>query len=198
MRSRARELEAEIQHRLERDEIGKLLTTIQRIGRLTAAPIIAEVGNPARFRNSGALASYVGVTPRLHQSGKRNFSAKGAVPLGNARLRRALWMPVLVAVRVNPWLGAYYLRLRRAGKRPKVAMIACMHKLLTAIYSVAKNRRPFVVRSSRNLPDSVRRPPKSRSPSHRNLITGERGRDAGFCCCVCKRRSKNPSLAGSG
>jgi len=57
MRSRARELEAEIQHRLERDEIGKLLTTIQGIGTLTAAAIIAEVGNPARFRNSGALAS---------------------------------------------------------------------------------------------------------------------------------------------
>jgi hypothetical protein len=55
-------------------------------------------------------------------------------------------MPVLVAIRVNLWLGAYYRRLREAGKRPKVAMIACMHKLLAAIYSVAKNRRPFELR----------------------------------------------------
>jgi transposase len=70
------------------------------------------------------------------------------MPLGNARLRRALWMPVLVAVRLNPWLRAYYSRLRRAGKRPKVAMIACMHKLLAAVYSVAKNRRAFVPRLS--------------------------------------------------
>ena len=38
----------------------------------------------------------------------------------------------------------YYLRLRSAGKRPKVAIIAAMHKLLAAIYSVAKHRRPFV------------------------------------------------------
>ena len=145
MRARARELESEIQHRLEGDEVGNLLTTIPGISTLTAAAIIAEAGNPARFRDAAAFASYVGVIPRLHQSGKRNFSGKSTVPLGNARLRRALWMPVLVAIRVNPWLSAYYRRLRAVGKRPKVAMIACMHKLLTAIYSVAKNRRPFVV-----------------------------------------------------
>lgn len=145
MRARVRELETEIQHRLEGDEVGNLLTTIQGISTLTAAAIIGEVGNPARFRDAAAFASYVGVIPRLHQSGKRNFSGKSSVPLGNARLRRALWMPVLVAIRVNPWLSAYYRRLRAAGKRPKVAMIACMHKLLTAIYSVAKNRRPFVI-----------------------------------------------------
>ncbi len=66
------------------------------------------------------------------------------IPLGNARLRRALWMPTLSAVRVNPWLRSYYLRLRAAGKRPKVALIAVMHKLLGAIFSVARHRRPFV------------------------------------------------------
>ena len=120
-----------------------VLTTIPGISTLTAAAIIAEAGNPARFRDAASFASYVGVIPRLHQSGKRNFSGKSTVPLGNARLRRALWMPVLVAIRVNPWLSAYYRRLRAVGKRPKVAMIACMHKLLTAIYSIAKNRRPF-------------------------------------------------------
>jgi transposase len=52
---------------------------------------------------------------------------------------------MVVGIRVNPWLRAHYQRLRGVGKRPKVAMIACMHKLLTAIYSVAKNRRPFVI-----------------------------------------------------
>jgi transposase len=101
-----------------------------------------------RVRHLHALASYVDVVPRLHQSGTRRFSGRVAIPLGNARLRRALWMPVLVAVRLNPWLHAYYWRLRRAGKRPKVAMIACMHKLLAAVYSVAKNRRPFLPKLS--------------------------------------------------
>jgi len=74
-----------------------------------------------------------------------------AIPLGNARLRHALWIPVLVAIRFNPWLRAYYQRLRAVGRRPKVAIIACMHKLLAAVYSVAKNRRPFVPRLSADL-----------------------------------------------
>ena len=55
-------------------------------------------------------------------------------------------MPVLTAVRRNPWLRAYYQRLRAAGKLPKVALVASMRKLLHAIYSVATNRKPFVPR----------------------------------------------------
>jgi transposase len=53
-------------------------------------------------------------------------------------------MPVLSAVRLNPWLRAFCLRLRAAGKPPKLAIIAAMRKLLYAVYSVAKHRRPFV------------------------------------------------------
>lgn len=119
-------------------------TSIPGVSTLTAASVIAETGDPARFPNLATFASYVGVVPRLHQSGKRWYSGGAATPLGNARLRRALWMPVLVAIRVNPWLGAFYRRLRVAGKRPKVAMMAAMHKLLAAIYIVAKHRTPFV------------------------------------------------------
>jgi transposase len=63
-------------------------------------------------------------------------------------------MLVLVAVRLNPWLRAYYWRLRRVGKRPKVAMIACMHKLLAAVYSVSKHRRPFVAKLCASAPSS--------------------------------------------
>jgi transposase len=64
--------------------------------------------------------------------------------VGNARLRKALWMVVLNAVRWNPWLRQYYERLRAAGKPGKVAVIAAMRKLLAAVWSVAKHRRPFV------------------------------------------------------
>ncbi len=151
MRERCRQLEGDIQRRIDSHDLGKLFTTIKGISTLTAAAIIAEAGDPARFPNAATFASYVGVVPRLHHSGKRKFSGNGAIPLGNARLRHALWMPVLVAIRVNPWLRAYYQRLRAVGKRPKVAIIACMHKLLAAVYSVAKNRRPFVPRLSADL-----------------------------------------------
>ncbi len=145
LRTRVRGLETDIELRLNTHEVGKLLTTIPGVSTLTAARIIAETGDPARFRSAAAFASYIGAVPRLHQSGKKRYSGKPAIPLGNARLRRALWMPVLVGIRLNPWLRTYYLRLRAAGKRPKVAIIAAMHKLLIAIYSVAKHRTPFVL-----------------------------------------------------
>jgi transposase len=112
----------------------------------TAACIMGEVGDPARFHSLAALASYVGVIPRLRESGKRKKTRTAPpLPLGNARLRRALWMPTLSAVRVNPWVRSYYQRLRAVGKPAKVALLAAMRKLLAAVYSVAKHRRPFTL-----------------------------------------------------
>jgi hypothetical protein len=49
------------------------------------------------------------------------------------------------AVRINPWLRAYYQRLRAAGKPAKVALVAVMRKLMAAVYSVAKHRRPLTL-----------------------------------------------------
>jgi transposase len=144
LRKRLRRIEAEIDRTLETHEIGKLLTTIDGIGPNSAARIIAEVGDPARFDDPAALAAYVGVTPATKHSGKRRPLRAPICPLGNARLRQALWMPTLVAVTRNPWLRRFYEGLRARGKPFKVAMIAAMRKLLTAVYSVAKNRRPFV------------------------------------------------------
>lgn len=144
LRRRIRDLEGDIEGHLEKHDVGSLLTTIDGIGPQTAARIIAELDDPARFRNAGALAAYVGVIPGLKQSGKRQPKHGGLVTVGHAQLRTKLWMPTLSAVRRNPWLRAYYQRLRAAGKLPKVALVACMRKLLAAIYSVAKNRRPFV------------------------------------------------------
>jgi transposase len=144
LRRRLRELERDIEGKLNEHEVGRLLTTIDGIGANTAAFVIAEVGDPAHFRSGGALAAYVGATPALKQSGKRTTSRAALTPIGNARLRAALWMPTLTAVRYNPWLRDHYQRLLSRGKLPKVALVACMHKLLLAIYSVAKHRKPFV------------------------------------------------------
>ncbi|MBU6483841.1 MAG: IS110 family transposase [Betaproteobacteria bacterium] len=144
LRRRLRELDRDIDSKLREHAVGTLLTTIDGIGPHTAAYLIAELGDPAHFATAGALAAYVGVIPGLRQSGKRHTLRAPLTPIGNARLRAALWMPTLTAVRYNPWLRAYYQQLRARGKLPKVALVACMHKLLFAIYSVAKHRRPFV------------------------------------------------------
>ncbi|MFN4050376.1 MAG: transposase, partial [Acinetobacter pittii] len=141
-RRRLKELERDIGGLLDAHEVGRLLTSIDGIGPNSAARIIAIVGDPARFRSAGAFAAHVGVVPSLRQSGKRTGS-RAATGFGNARLRSALWMTTLAAVRLNDWLGPFHERLRAAGKPPKLALIAAMRKLLHAVYSVAKNRKPF-------------------------------------------------------
>jgi transposase len=146
-RRRLQEIDRDIEGLLDADEVGRLITTIPGLGPQSAARIVAAVGDPARFRSAAAFAAYVGTVPGLRQSGKRDTRRAGTSPIGNAALRRALWMPVLGAVRRNPWLKAFYERLRAAGKPAKLALIAAMRKLLNAVYSVAKNRRPFTLRS---------------------------------------------------
>ena len=144
LRRRLRGLEADIERLLDRHEVGRLLTTIEGIGPQTSARLVATFGDFGQFRGGAALAAYVGVVPALHQSGKRQPTRAGLTPIGAAPLRAKLWMPVLTAVRKNPWLRAYYQGLVARGKLPKVALIAAMRKLLHAVYSVAIHRRPFV------------------------------------------------------
>jgi len=144
LRRRLRTLEGDIERMLDRHEVGSLLTTIAGIGPQTAARLVAELGDPANFRSAGALAAYIGVIPGLRQSGKRMGTRAGLTPIGHAALRANLWMPVLTGVRKNPWLRAYYQRLLARGKLPKVALVAAMRKLLVAVYTVAKQRRPFL------------------------------------------------------
>ncbi len=158
-RRRLVEIERDIDGLLESNEVGQLLLSVEPrgspdidgIGPQTAAriveprgsPDIAAVGDPARFESAAAFAAYVGVVPGLKQSGKNAGRRAACAPMGNARLRRALWMPVVGAVRRNAWLKQFYDGLIARGKPPKLALIAAMRKLLHAAYSVAKNRKPF-------------------------------------------------------
>jgi transposase len=143
LRQRVRDLERDINSKLDGHEVGKLLTSIDGIGVTTAARLIAVLGNPADFRDAQALASYVGVVPAIRQSGKKRPTRAANTNYGNAALRSALYMPTLAAVKKNAWLKAFYDRLVAAGKPRKLALLASMRKLLHAIYSVAKNKKRF-------------------------------------------------------
>jgi transposase len=144
LRKRLKDIDRDIAEQLSAHEVGTLLTSIDGIGATTAARLIAELGDPADFATAAALAAYVGVIPGLKQSGKRQGKRAHLSPIGHARLRRALWMPTLVAVQRNPWVRAHYERLRANGKPAKVALIASMRKLLIAVHVVARTRKPFV------------------------------------------------------
>jgi transposase len=144
LRRRLRAVSSDIDGLIAKHEIGKLLVTIPGVGPQTAARILAEAGDLDRFASAAELASYAGLVPGLRHSGKHTPARASLSPIGNARLRRGLYMPTLTAVRNNPWLRAFYERLVAAGKPKKLALTAAARKLLHAVYSVAKHRRPFV------------------------------------------------------
>jgi transposase len=143
-RERIVTLDADIDGIVSQHELAKLFVTMNGIGPSTAARIIATVGDPSEtFRDAAAFASYVGAVPGLSQSGKRTSTRASLTPVGNKRLRTKLYLPTIAAVKCNPWIRQHYLRLKARGKESKVALIACLRKLLHALYSIAKNRRPF-------------------------------------------------------
>jgi transposase len=82
-------------------------------------------------------------TPREHGSGTSVRKRTRLSKAGNARLRQALYLPALTAIRFNPLLKALYERLVAAGKARMAAVGACMRKLLMIAYRVLKNRTPF-------------------------------------------------------
>jgi len=145
LRRRLRMLDRDLEQLLDKHDVGKLLTTIPGIGPHTAARLVATFGDFSGFPDAAALASFVGVVPAHRHSGKRTPLHAGLTRYGDAKLRSKLWMPTLAAVQKNIWLRAYYEGLLARGKLKKVALVAAMRKLLAAIFSVAKNRKPFVL-----------------------------------------------------
>jgi transposase len=145
LRARIKKLDDDIRQSLQNHDVGKLLTTIDGVGDNTAARMIATIDFHA-FRSVKQLAAYVGVAPMVRHSGKRTPRSGPSCTMGNADLRAKLWMPTLRAVTKNPWLKGFYERLVAEGKPKKLAMVAAMRKLLGAMLSVAKHRKPFVPR----------------------------------------------------
>lgn len=139
-------IDREVGELLDGHELPTLLMTIPGVGKLTTARVIATVGNPADFASGDAFASYVGAVPQVKHSGQRKPNRAAAGAMSNTKLRAKLWSPTIVGIRHNPLLGNFYERLCTRGKPKKVAIIACMRKLLQVIYSVAKNRKAFEVR----------------------------------------------------
>ncbi len=146
LRRQLRQTSRDIDGLIAKHELGKLLVTIPGIGPQTAARVLAEAGDLSSFPDGDALASYAGLVPGLRHSGKSAPLRASLAPMGNARLRRGLYMPTLRAVRSNAWLRAFYERLVAAGKPKKLALVAAARKLLLAIFSVVKHRRAFVAR----------------------------------------------------
>lgn len=119
-----------------------LLATIPGIGLLTASLLLAELGDMQRFDNVRQVVAFVGLNPRLHQSGKKRVQG-GISRMGRASLRAALYMPALSARRNNPVLRAFADRLEANGLKGKQVIVAVMRKLIHLAYGILKSGQPF-------------------------------------------------------
>ena len=121
----------------------ELLVSIPGIGDKTAAVILAEVQDISRFKDVRQLVAYAGLCPKERLSGSSVRGKPQLSKTGNARLRKALFMPALVAKRWNPLLKATAERLTANGKTKMAVIGALMRKLLHLAYGVLRNNRPF-------------------------------------------------------
>ena len=114
----------------------KQLAAVKGVGRITAYTLTADLPELGKL-NRKQIAALVGVAPLNNDSGKRR--GKRFVQGGRAAVRTALYMAALSASRFNPTIKAFYERLTNAGKPKKVALTACMRKLLTILNAMVKN-----------------------------------------------------------
>lgn len=119
-----------------------LLVTIPGIAEQTAIKLLAEIQHLREYKHARQAAAYAGLSPQLSDSGtslKRTKLSK----TGNGRVRKALYMPAIVASRYNPVLREFSNRLSQRGKSKMVIIGAVMRKLLHLAFGVLKTRKPF-------------------------------------------------------
>lgn len=118
-----------------------LLRSVPGVGPNTARTLIAELpelGSLDRRR----IAALVGLAPMNRDSG--TLRGRRIIQGGRAPVRSALFMCVMVTIRHHLPLATTYERLRKAGKPPKVAMVACMRKLLTILNAILRDTTPWI------------------------------------------------------
>ncbi|MDC9595734.1 IS110 family transposase [Xenorhabdus anantnagensis] len=117
-----------------------LLSTVKGVGPATIATLIADVPELGKLTRR-EISALIGVAPFNRDSGF--FRGKRTIFGGRAMVRRMLYMATLTAIRFNPVLCAFYNRLIVAGKPNKVAIIACMRKLLVILNAMIKTNKSW-------------------------------------------------------
>ena len=118
----------------------RLLRTIPGIGPIVSRAVIAQLPEVGTLPGKKTVA-LVGVAPYNRDSGR--FRGKRMIRGGRSYLRKMLYMAAVVASRFNPVIRAFYQRLLAAGKPKKLALTACMRKLVLIINAMVKNNQPW-------------------------------------------------------
>jgi transposase len=113
----------------------EILKSVKGVGPVMISTILAELPEIGKL-NRGEIAKLVGVAPINRDSGKK--SGKRFIGGGRGQVRRVLYMATIVGIRHNPAIKAFYVHLKSQGKESKVAIVACMRKLITILNLLIK------------------------------------------------------------
>jgi len=120
----------------------QLLESISGIGKRTAAKLLAEIEDIARYKSARQVAAYAGLTPRNYRSGTIRGKTRLS-KIGNARIRKALFLPAMTAKRYNPIVRSFCQRLASHGKNKMEVIGAAMRKLIHIAFGVLKSGKQF-------------------------------------------------------
>lgn len=129
-----------------------LLTSIPGIGYITAVAILSEIGDIDKFPTAKQLAAYLGVDPAVNESGNFKGDKAKMSKRGSCLGRRVLYVAALASIRtkcngeaVNQVLLKYYQE-KLKSKKPKVALVAVMHKLIKYLFAVLRDKQNYQFR----------------------------------------------------
>ena len=121
------------------------LTSIPGIANKTAAVLISVTGGFTRFQNAKQLCAYVGMSPRIYQSGSSIKGKARICKLGMSRVRALLYICAWSAKRHNKACAELYERLVAKGKAKKLALVAVANKLLRQAFAIATTNKPYLI-----------------------------------------------------
>jgi transposase len=144
LESRIKSLDKEIKEKIDQNPLFKAKSDLYRsmkgVGPVLSSTLIAKASELGRI-NEKEISLLIGLAPINKDSGK--LRGRRMIQGGRAMVRKAMYMPVLSAIRYNPPIRELYQRLIAKGKLQKVALVACMHKMITILNSMAKNNTPW-------------------------------------------------------
>lgn len=142
IRAQFEDIEAQMQAHVREHfaPLDQLLRSARGIGPVASATLIATLPELGRLSRR-QISALVGVAPMANDSGTTH--GRRRVSGGRFQIRRVLYMATLSATTYNPTIKAYYQHLLAAGKLPKVAVVACMRKLLTIVNAMVRTQTPW-------------------------------------------------------
>ncbi|XKH00304.1 IS110 family transposase [Marinobacter nauticus] len=118
----------------------EIMTSVPGVGKVLAYTFLSELPELGSL-NRKEIAALVGVAPINRDSGKLN--GKRRIRGGRHRVRTVMFMAMLSSIQCNPVFKRFYERLKAQGKIPKVALIACMRKMIVVLNTMIKNQEPW-------------------------------------------------------